>query len=92
MIKVNWDATIDKSRKKMGVIVIVIDHDGNDLATMCSFKPYIIDPTLLVETYAVCKAVEFCKDLGIQNIILESDALEISSACDVQGRTILESV
>jgi hypothetical protein len=51
VIEVNQDAAIDKSRKMISVGVIVRDHEGNVLATMCSPKPYIIDQTI-EETYA----------------------------------------
>jgi hypothetical protein len=43
--KVNRDATIlmDETTQKMGVGVIVRDHEDNVLVTMSSSKPYIID-------------------------------------------------
>lgn len=55
---------IDKTKKKKHVGVIVKDHEGKVLATMCSSKPYITD-LIVVHAYAIWKAVEFSKDLGL---------------------------
>jgi hypothetical protein len=70
---------IDKTRKKMGVSVIARDHEGKVLATLCSSKPYITNP-IVADAIFAWKAVEFGKDLGIQNIILEGNALDIVHA------------
>lgn len=43
VIKINWDAVIDKTRKKMGVCLIVTDHKEKGIGTLCSSKPYILD-------------------------------------------------
>jgi hypothetical protein len=52
--------------------VIVIDHEGQMLASMCSSKSYIIKPTI-----TTWKVVEFGRNLGIHNIILEDNAMEV---------------
>lgn len=74
--KINWDAAIDKLRKLMGVGVIVRDHEGKVMATMCSPMKYITDPTV-VEAFAAWRTVGFGRDLGLRNVITEDDALEI---------------
>jgi ribonuclease HI len=79
LIKVNWDAAIDISGKRMGMGIIARDHEGYVLASMCSIKQFIVDPAV-AEAYAALKAVEFCCDLGLWNILLEGDALEIVNA------------
>jgi hypothetical protein len=43
MIRINWNATVDKNKKRIGVGIIAKDHDGNALASMCSTKPYIFE-------------------------------------------------
>jgi hypothetical protein len=60
----------------MGVRTIVRDYKGNVLAFLYSYKPFIIHTTL-VKAYTTGKIVEFSRDLGIQNIIIEGDALGI---------------
>jgi hypothetical protein len=42
----------------MGVGIIDRDHEVNVLATMCSTKPFIVDPTI-VEGYGAWKTPEF---------------------------------
>lgn len=63
----------------MGVSVIARDHEGKVLATLCSSKPYITNPTV-ADAFFAWKAVEFGRDLGIQNTILEGNALDIVHA------------
>lgn len=56
VIKVNCDASIDKSRKTMGMDIIVINvinrYEGNVYGKTCSSKSFSIDPTI-AEVYAV---------------------------------------
>lgn len=46
----------------------------NVLATICSFKAYVIGIT---KEYATWKSLKFNKDLGILNIISEGDVIEM---------------
>jgi hypothetical protein len=39
-MKINWDASIDKSKNKMGIGVVVRDFTGKMLVTFCETKPY----------------------------------------------------
>jgi hypothetical protein len=86
VLKVNWDVTIDKPKKMMSVWVIVRDKEGNVLASMCFLKQFIVNPTV-VKAYAAWKAVEFSRDLGMLNIILEGDGKFLTN-----GMTILKSI
>ena len=76
VFKITWDATLDQRRKLMGVGFIVRDHEGKVIATMCSSMKFIINPTM-VEDYVAWKVVVFCRDLGLKNVILEGDTLNI---------------
>jgi hypothetical protein len=49
-------ATINKTKKLMGVGVIIRDSMGKIFASMCMSLPYIIDPTM-AEAYAVWKTI-----------------------------------
>jgi transcription initiation factor TFIIIB Brf1 subunit/transcription initiation factor TFIIB len=60
----------------MGASFIVRDHEGKVIAIMCSSMKFIIDPTM-VEDYVAWKVVVFCRDLGLKNVILKGDALDI---------------
>jgi hypothetical protein len=63
----------------MGVGAIVRYHEGKVMATMCSSMKFIIDPTM-GEAFAAWKAMVFGRNLGLHNVILEDDALEIVHA------------
>jgi ribonuclease HI len=75
-IKLNWDASIDKVRNRMGVGVIARDHNGQAIAMFCSTKGGVQDPTM-AEAVAVWEAVELAHRLGLRSLVLEGDALEI---------------
>jgi ribonuclease HI len=77
--KINWDAAIDKSRRIMGVGVIVRDGEGEVVAALHSSQMGITDPAT-AEAYAAWKAVQFGRDLGLPKVILEGDALVIVQA------------
>lgn len=74
--KINYDANIDKTRKLMGVGAISRDSEGKVLETLFSPKIYIIDPTM-AQAFVAWKALLFGRDLGLRNVILEGDALDI---------------
>jgi hypothetical protein len=74
--KINWGAVINKSQKIMGFGVIVRDSAGEVLAAMSTSKRYLTHPTT-IDAYAAWKVVAFGRDLGIHNILLEGDALEV---------------
>ena len=56
--------------------VIVRDYEENVLASMYTIKLFVIGP-IVCETWAAWKAIEFCRDLGLQRVMIEEDALEI---------------
>jgi len=72
-IKLNWNASVDRKNKLMGVGLIARDHTGQVRAPLCTHKPYVIDPTT-AEALAARQGVELCHNLGFQSIVLEGDA------------------
>lgn len=73
-MKINWDASIDKSKNKMGIGVMVRDFTRKVLATFCETKPYVQDPSS-AEACAARQAVELSLTLGWRKVILEGDKL-----------------
>jgi hypothetical protein len=63
----------------MGVRVITRDVEGFVLAAMCITVPFSIDP-IVAEAVAAWKAVKFCRDVGLQQVFIEGDALKIIHA------------
>lgn len=45
-VKLNWDASLDRGSKKMGVGVIARDERGLVVAFMCTTIPFITDPSI----------------------------------------------
>jgi ribonuclease HI len=79
MLKLNWDAAVDKGSKIMGVGIIIRDHNGEVCASSCSTRPYVVNPSV-AEALGARQGVELCIELGIQSILLEGDAKEIVNA------------
>ncbi|XP_059440309.1 uncharacterized protein LOC132172759 [Corylus avellana] len=45
VVKINWDAAVDKDGEKMGIGIIARDHNGLILAAQVASRQYITDPT-----------------------------------------------
>ncbi|XP_041004003.1 uncharacterized protein LOC121249357 [Juglans microcarpa x Juglans regia] len=75
-VKINWDASLDQKRKKMGVGIIIRDETGKVLATMCDQKGYV-EKAVIAECQALRTTVELCSDLQLQKVEFEGDAKEV---------------
>jgi hypothetical protein len=53
---------------------------------MCSTKQFIIYLTI-AEAYGTWKAVGLCRNIGLWNILLEGDAIEILNALWMEGQS-----
>jgi hypothetical protein len=71
----------------MGVGIIAWHHNGHVRASMCTIKPYVLDP-IVAEALTAQQWVELCRDLGIQSILLEGDAKEIVLALKTGGDSL----
>jgi ribonuclease HI len=86
-IKLNWDAAdaaIDSGTQKMGIGIIARDHTGSVLASACSSRPHITNPTV-AEAIAAWKLAEVCSSLGFSKVVLEGDSLEVVKALQMEG-------
>ncbi|XP_042964623.1 uncharacterized protein LOC122298843 [Carya illinoinensis] len=77
--KVNWDGAINKAQGTVGVGVVIRDSQGMVIATQRQRKSLFTEP-LLAESYGALIAVNFAWDLGLANIILEGDSLQVVQA------------
>lgn len=84
VFKLNWDASNDLARKRMGLGVAVRDHEGKLIAALCATKDYIIYPAT-AEAIAARKAADLSRRMGLEKVILEGDALEIVTMFGHQG-------
>ena len=65
LLKVNWDASIDSKRGRMGVRVIVRDHLRRMWASKCIVHDGFLDP-MSVEAMGATMAAHFCQELGME--------------------------
>lgn len=79
-------AAMDKN-KKMGIGVIERDYVGEVLATLMAPKPYITD-LVVAETMAALAAAVFTRDVGLQKVELESDAIQVVQALVERGNEL----
>jgi hypothetical protein len=79
VIKVNWDAAVDKEGQKMGIGIIARDHNGSIVAVLEASRKFITDPTT-AEALAAWKMAELCVRMQLDNVVLEGDSLEVVQA------------
>ncbi|XP_059439185.1 uncharacterized protein LOC132171798 [Corylus avellana] len=78
-LKVNWDAALNLTGGRMGMGVVIRDHEGCVRAVKCSLKQGSFDPAA-AETMAAIHALKFCMAQGMLNIHMEGDAKNVVDA------------
>jgi len=73
-IKINWDASINKSIGCVGCGIVARDHCGSVLGAKSAYKKISVEPAMAEAAKEACL---FCKDMGFFDIILEGDTLQI---------------
>ena len=77
--KANWDAATSGDQNRTGVGVLIRDERGLVIAVLSKTIFAKLDPQIAKAT-APLQAVELCRDIGVQDIFLEGDALTIVKA------------
>jgi ribonuclease HI len=77
--KVNWDIAIDVQMKCMGLGVIIRDGMGRVAAALNKTLNSLQDPTFN-EALGARGVVEFAKDMGFNEMILEGDSKQVVTA------------
>ncbi|XP_041025442.1 uncharacterized protein LOC121265841 [Juglans microcarpa x Juglans regia] len=75
--KINWDGAVDKANGLIGVGVAIKDSSSQIIATMRQGKKLYPDP-LLAESYGALQAVKMAWEIGLHQIILEGDSLQVT--------------
>lgn len=75
---------MDKNYGRIGIGIVVRDYEGVVLAAHSTTKSVVADP-VVTEALAALHAVELCKKMGFNDIILEGDAIQIVQAIKVEG-------
>jgi len=74
--KVNWDASLNINSELVGIGCVLRDRDGVVIAAKCCVCKAVVDP-VCAEAMAALVALDFCSDLGVNNIECEGDSLQI---------------
>ncbi|XP_059460184.1 uncharacterized protein LOC132189464 [Corylus avellana] len=85
-LKVNCDAALDVRNGRIGVGVLVRDHEGRVMAARSVTKSGFLEPTA-AEALALFEGVRLCKDLGILNLIVEGGAQVVVNAIQARDPT-----
>jgi ribonuclease HI len=85
IFKVNWDAALAMDKSGIGVGVIIRDGNGLVTAALSRTVNARMDPTT-AEATAALHAVELCRDVGVQNLILEGDSLAVVKAIESRAQ------
>lgn len=62
VLKINWDVAFDVNQERIGVRVIIRDHEGQFVGALRAGK-YLTKNSFIAESMALLLAVKFCKDL-----------------------------
>lgn len=74
--KVNFDGAVDKGLSKVGMGVVIRDRQGEVVAAMSISRRDVQNP-FLAEGMALWRAMVFCIETGIVDVIFEGDAKEL---------------
>jgi ribonuclease HI len=77
--KMNCDAALDMEGRRMGMGIILRNHEGKVRAAWSLSKPGLLEPAA-AEAVSLFHGMKFCKELGISNLTLEGDSLVVISA------------
>lgn len=75
-MKVNWDAACNIKEGRYGFGSIIRDYRGLVIGTMRAVRTFHVSP-LIAEAYGLLLTALFCKNAGLNNLILEGDSLQV---------------
>lgn len=64
-VKLNWDASLNMSNKRMDIGIVIRDEKGEVLAYLSSSLLFYLQP-IVAECQALLRALSFCIKLGLQ--------------------------
>ncbi|XP_041004015.1 uncharacterized protein LOC121249371 [Juglans microcarpa x Juglans regia] len=73
---VNWDTTINKAFGRVGIEIIIRDHESKVMAIKIIQRELFPD-TYRAESFGVLQAVIFASEIGLMMIIIEGDAMQV---------------
>lgn len=89
-LKINWDAALDLVKQRTGIGVVIRDEVGGFYAAQAKAIPFVMDPSM-AEALGAWIAVKLGCELGLSQVHLEGDAVNVVEALKKLGRAILAS-
>ena len=77
--KVNCNAALDMGGRRMGMGIILRNHEGKVRAAWNFTKPGLLDPAT-AEATALFHGMKLCKELEVSNLVIEGDSQVVISA------------
>jgi ribonuclease HI len=92
-VLINVDAAICSESRRMGVGVVIRDHNGQCLAACSEYITEVTSPEF-AEALALRRAVSFAQDEGFGRIIINSDCLSVVNRVNAleQDRSLIGPV
>ncbi|XP_035551149.1 uncharacterized protein LOC118349712 [Juglans regia] len=81
--KANFDGALNMEMQKMGMGIVVRDSKGEVIASLCGTKGSVTSP-FIAELNALWRTMDFCSELGLQDVIIEGDAKELIDAINTE--------
>lgn len=79
-VKINLNAAMDKSRRKMGIGVVFRDDKGKVLSTTLVAPKDCIVESNIAEAATTLRTIKLCQELGFQRVDLKGDAFQVVQA------------
>ena len=86
-MKINFDGAIFAEEKSSGMGVIIRDRKGLVIASMATRIPQQLRP-VEIEALATSKALEFARELGIADAVLEGDSQVVIMALNSKNTVL----
>ncbi|KAF5445283.1 hypothetical protein F2P56_034346 [Juglans regia] len=78
-LKVNWDAAVQTRMGRIGIGVIIRDHQGLVIGALRANRP-LRGSVFDAEAYGLLLACVFCKEIGIRHLCLEGDSKQVQDS------------
>ncbi|XP_042964588.1 uncharacterized protein LOC122298800 [Carya illinoinensis] len=74
--KLNWDAALNSAQGLVGIGAILRDNLERSIGTLQARRELNLN-LFSGEAYALMMSVVFCKEIGVSNLVVEGDALQV---------------
>ena len=77
--KINYDSVVCSNSNRLGIGVVIRDHDGSMIASLAQQLNQAYKP-MEIEAMAATRAVEFAEEVGVDKVLIEGDSSVVTEA------------